>query len=27
VIGPDGTAVLRGTPEPAGTAGDDAAGG
>ena len=27
VIGPDGTAVLRGTPEPAGTPGDDAAGG
>ena len=27
VIGPDGSAVLRGTPEPAGTPGDDAAGG
>jgi hypothetical protein len=27
VIGPDGTSVLRGTPEPAGTPGDDAAGG
>jgi len=27
VIEPDGTSVLRGTPEPAGTPGDDAAGG
>ena len=27
VIAPDGTSVLRGTPEPAGTPGDDAAGG
>ena len=27
VIAPDGTSVLRGTPQPAGTSGDDAAGG